>query len=81
MLIVMRPTDERSITIKRRRIFVRIFLPMFMGFAAFMNIVGEPRFQSIRNVDVVRLIAIGACWGVSLVGLVVLIQSKFRKAR
>jgi len=54
---------------------------MFMGFAAFMNIVGEPRFQNIRNVDVVRLIAIGACWGVSLVGLVVLIQSKFRKAR
>jgi len=72
--------DEGSIQIKRRLIFVAIFLPMFMGLAAFMNIVGEPRFQNIRNVDVVRLIAVGMCWGVAVFGLVVLIRSKFRNA-
>nr|MDQ2900075.1 hypothetical protein [Acidobacteriota bacterium] len=36
-------------------------------------------FQDIRSLDVVRLIAIGACWGVAVAGLALLIGSKFRK--
>ena len=44
-----------------------------------MNILGNPRFHEIRSVDVVRLIAIGACWGVATAGLALLIGSKFRK--
>jgi hypothetical protein len=50
------------------------------GFAAFMNILENPRFQDIRSLDVVRLIAIGACWGVAVAGLAMLIGSKFRKS-
>jgi uncharacterized membrane protein YphA (DoxX/SURF4 family) len=52
---------------------------LFSGFAAFMNILGNPRFQDIRSLDVVRLMAIGACWGVAVAGLALLIGSKFRK--
>jgi len=52
---------------------------LFSGFAAFMNILGSPRFQDIRSIDVVRLMAIGACWGVAAAGLGLLIGAKFRK--
>jgi hypothetical protein len=75
----MQRTGESTIQIRRRVVVVLILLPMFTGFAAFTNIVGDPRFQDIRSLDVVRLIAIGACWGVAVAGLVLLIGSKFRK--
>ncbi len=75
----MQPGGEKNIQVKRRVMVVLVLLPSFMGFAAFMNIQGDPRFQVIRNVDVVRLIAIGACWGVAAVGLAMLIRSRFRK--
>ena len=75
----MQPTGESTIQVKRRIIVVLIVLPLFSGFAAFMNLLGNPRFQEIRNLDVVRLIAIGACWGVAVAGLALLIGSRFRK--
>ena len=75
----MQPTRESTIQISRGIIMVLIVLPLFSGFAAFMNILGNPRFQDIRNLDVVRLIAIGACWGVAVAGIALLIGSKFRK--
>ena len=75
----MPATGESTIQIKRRIIVSLILLPMFSGFAAFINILGNPRFQDIRSLDVVRLIAIGACWGVAVAGLALLIGSKFRK--
>ena len=75
----MQPTGESTIQIKRRIIVSLIVLPLFSGFAAFMNILGNPRFQEIRSIDVVRLIAIGACWGVAVAGLGLLIGSKLRK--
>ena len=75
----MQPNGETNIQVKRRVIVVLVLLPLFSGFAAFMNIQGTPRFQDIRSLDVVRLIAIGACWGVAVAGLAMLIGSKFRK--
>ena len=75
----MPPTGERTIQIRRRIIVSLIVLPLFSGFAAFINILGNPRFQDIRSIDAVRLIAIGACWGMAFAGLVLLIGSKFRK--
>ena len=75
----MQPTGESTIQVKRRIIVSLIVLPLFSGFAAFMNILGNPRFQDIRSLDVVRLIAIGACWGVAVAGLALLIGSKLRK--
>ena len=75
----MPPTGDSTIQIKRRIIVGLILLPLFSGFAAFINILGDPRFQEIRGLDVVRLIAIGACWGVAVAGIALLIGSKFRK--
>jgi len=75
----MPPVGESTIQIKRRIIVGLIVLPLFSGFAAFMNILGRPPFHEIRNLDVVRLIAIGACWGVAAAGLALLLGSKFRK--
>lgn len=71
----MQPTGERTIQIKRRVIVGLIVLPLFMGFAAFMNMLGDPRSQNIRSLDMVRLIAVGACWGVAVAGLAMLIGS------
>jgi hypothetical protein len=75
----MPPTGESTIQIRRRIIVSLILLPLFSGFGAFMNILDNPRFQDIRSIDVVRLIAIGACWGIAAVGLGLLIGSKFHK--
>ena len=44
-----------------------------------MNILGNPQFQNIRTLDVVRLMAIGACWGVAVAGLALLIGSRSGK--
>ena len=54
---------------QRKRLFVPLFLGM-MGFGAFFNAMNSPSFAAIRAIDVVRLIAAGACWGVAFVGLV-----------
>jgi len=75
----METTKDSTIQVKRRVIVGLIVLPLFFGFGAFMNILRDPRFQDIRNLDVVRLIAVGACWGVAVVGLALLLGSKLRK--
>jgi len=75
----METPGDSTIQVRRRIIVGSIILPSFLGCAAFMNILGEPRFQNIRSLDVVRLIAIGACWGVAVAGLALLMGSKFRK--
>jgi hypothetical protein len=75
----METPGDSTIQVRRRIIVGLIILPLFLGFAAFMNILGEPRFHDIRSLDVVRLIAIGACWGVAVAGLALLMGSKFRK--
>lgn len=48
----MPATGESTIQIRRRIIVGLIILPLFLGFAAFINILGNPRFQDIRSVDV-----------------------------
>jgi hypothetical protein len=77
----MRSTVESTIQVRRSVIISLIVLPLFSGFAAFINLVGSPQFQEIRNLDVMRLIAIGACWGAAFVGLVLLIGSRFRRGQ
>lgn len=75
----METRGDSTIQVRRRIIVVLIILPLFLGFAALMNILREPRFQNIRSLDVVRLIPIGACWGVAVAGLALPMGSKFRK--
>jgi len=62
----METPGDSTIQVRRRIIVVLIILPLFLGFAAFMNILREPRFQNICSLDVVRLIASGTCWGTIL---------------
>jgi hypothetical protein len=62
----METPGDSTIQVRRRIIVVLIILPLFLGFAAFMNILREPRFQNIYSLDVVRLITSGACWGTIL---------------
>ena len=75
----MQPTADGTIQVRRRIIVGLIFLPSLFGSAAYMNILGDPRFHDISSLDVVRLITIGACWGVAVTGFALLIGSKFRK--
>jgi hypothetical protein len=75
----MQPVGESTIHVKHRIIVASVVLPLFFGFAAFMNILGDPRFRDIRSLDVARLIAIGACWGVAVAGLALLIGSRLRR--
>jgi len=75
----METTGGSAIQVRHRVIVSLIILPLFLGLAGFMNILRDPRFQDIRSLDVVRLIAIGACRGVVVVGLALLVRSKVRK--
>jgi hypothetical protein len=76
----MQPTGESTIRIKRRAVVALIVFLLFFGFAPFMNVLGDPRSQGIRALDMVRLIAVGMCWGIAFIALVVLIRTKFRKS-
>jgi len=76
----MQPSGGKSIQVKRGVLFGLIVMPLLSGFAAFTNMLGNPRFQEIRSIDAVRLIAIGACWGAAAVGLAILLSSKLRKS-
>ena len=49
----MPATGESTIQIKRRILVGLIILPLFLGFVAFLNILGNPQFQDIRSIDVV----------------------------
>jgi hypothetical protein len=41
-----------------------------MGCIAFMNVARNQRFEAFHNVDVLGLVAAGACFGVALVSIV-----------
>ena len=60
---------------RNRRTFPpKVFVPLFiaaMGFAAFANMAGSPRFATFQTIDVVRLIASGMCFGAALAALLI----------
>lgn len=61
---------------KRERLVASIFTPLLIGCIGLFNFMSEPRFASIRTVDVVRLIAFGMCFGVALVSFLILLRGK-----
>jgi len=75
----MQPTAQKTSSFKPVLV-VMIGLCTFFGFAAFMNVLSDPRSQNIRGLDIVRLIAVGLNWGVALCGIAMLIRLKFRKS-
>jgi hypothetical protein len=57
----------------RRKVAPGLFVPVFlvfMGIIAFSNAASKPSFAALRAVDVVRLIAVGMCFGGALVALI-----------
>jgi len=59
----------------RRKLIPGVYVPvfiLFMGFAALINFASTPGFETLRTVDVVRLIAAGMCFGAAVASLVML---------
>jgi hypothetical protein len=75
----MQQSGESTIQVPRATIFGLMLGPLFPGFAAVVNIIGDPRLHGVRGVDMVRLMAIGWCAGIFLSGLLLLISSKVRR--
>jgi hypothetical protein len=76
---VMRQSGDSAIKVPRAMIFGLIVAPLLPGFAAVINIIGDPRLHGVRSVDMIRLIAIGWCAGILFSGLLLLISSKVRQ--
>jgi hypothetical protein len=75
----MQQSAERSIQVPRAMIFGLMGAPLLPGFAATVNIIGDPRLHGLRGVELLRLIAIGWCAGIFFSGLLLLISSKVRR--
>jgi hypothetical protein len=45
------------------------FMPLMLGLVGFHRVTQSPSFQLYRAVDVVQLLASGACFGVTIVGV------------
>ncbi len=71
----MQPNDAP----KRRRAGVAIVMPLVFAAIEFSNIARNPRFEQIRNVDIVGLMAVGALIGVAMTALAVMIRSRSKK--
>jgi hypothetical protein len=66
-------TETRAMTPRPDKIAPGMFVPVFlvfMGIVAFYNAATSPSFVTFRAVDVVRLIAVGMCFGAALVALI-----------
>jgi hypothetical protein len=74
----MRQSGDSTIQVPRAMIF-GLMAALFPGFAALVNIIGDPRLHGARSVDVVRIMAIGWCAGIFFSGLLLLISSKVRR--
>ena len=61
---------------KRRQLIASIFVPLLVGSIGFFHLMSQPRFASIRTVDVVQLTGSGMCVGVALVAFVMLLRGK-----
>jgi hypothetical protein len=51
-----------------------IFAPIIIGSVGLVNLMHQPRFEAYRTVDVVQLLGTGACYGVALFALVLLLR-------
>jgi len=65
------PVSEGGRIADRKRPPVVVFIvTLFIGLLVFYSVTQSPQFESYRTVDVVRLVASGACIGVALVGVI-----------
>jgi len=62
--------------IKRKQLAMAILIPVLVGSTGLIHLMSQPRFESIRAVDVVQLTGSGMCFGVALTALFALLRSK-----
>jgi hypothetical protein len=53
-----------------------IAVPLVIGLVGLATLMHEPRFATFRNVDIVRLLGVGMCFGVALFGIVSLLRGR-----
>jgi len=53
-----------------RKAIPNILIPCFIGFLGLMTVARNPRFEQFHTVDVVTLLASGACFGVALAAII-----------
>jgi hypothetical protein len=49
-------------------------IPLAIGLVGFYRVVHSQRFELYRTVDVVQLLASGACFGATLVGIILMLR-------
>lgn len=52
------------------------FAPFLIGLIGFFNLTQRPRFAAIHTVDVLQLLASGACFGVAFAGIVITLRTQ-----
>ena len=66
------PGAEEGSMSRRRRPSVALFIgPVVIGLLGLSRVMQSPRFESYRTVDVIQLVASGACLGAALTGFIV----------
>jgi hypothetical protein len=58
----------------RKRLGSAIVILIFIGSIGLVNLMHQLRFETYRTVDVVQLLGTGACYGVALFALVLLLR-------
>jgi len=59
---------------KRRGLVPSAFILLIVGITGLFNVVHHPRFEAIRTVDVVQLVASGMCFGVALAAVIAFLR-------
>lgn len=61
---------------KPQTIAMVILIPLLAGVPGLVHLMSEPRFDTIRTVDVVQLLGSGMCFGVALTAIFALLLNK-----
>jgi formate/nitrite transporter FocA (FNT family) len=60
---------------RNKRIVPAIIAPFIIGMIGLLTLMRQPRFESFHTVDVLQLLASGACFGAALAALIYLLRS------
>jgi hypothetical protein len=63
------------------KLIVPVFVPILIGSIGLSMLAHNPRFEMYRSVDVLQLLASGACFGVALSGMAAMILGRRVRSR
>ena len=64
---------------EKRRGFTLVFIPLMFAIFSGLNIIGNPRFQNYRTVDIVHVLGTGMCLGAAIVLFVLVSRGYTRR--